>query len=137
MAIAEAVFIAGLARGRGLTWRVQRRRGVAVGWREATRRFWPQTLVGMVMLAAFAAFAPHVLPWVVPVALGPLLAIPFAHYGSHPAVGRALARWRFAALPEEIDAPSVVQDALGSPSRRPDPAPWAARPPVPLPDGSD
>ncbi|MFW5698631.1 MAG: glucans biosynthesis glucosyltransferase MdoH [Planctomycetota bacterium] len=112
MAIAEAVFIAGLVGGRGLTWRVQRRRGVAVGWVEAARRFWPQTLAGFAMVAAFAAFAPQSLPWVIPVALGPLLAIPFARFGSHPALGRTLAHWRFAAVAEEIDPPPVVRTAV-------------------------
>ncbi len=112
MAIAEALFLARLATGRGLTWKVQRRHDTGVGWAEAAIRFWPQTVVGLVILAAFALYAPHVLPWVVPVAVGPLLAIPFAWFGTRPAVGRALARWRFAAVPEEIDPPLAVARAV-------------------------
>ena len=112
MAIAEALFIGRLASGRGLTWKVQRRHGAGVSWAEAARRFWPQTLAGALILTAFASYAPHVLPWVVPVALGPLLVIPFAWLGTRPAVGRTLARWRFAAVPEELAPPPVVARAV-------------------------
>ncbi|MCG6121353.1 MAG: glucans biosynthesis glucosyltransferase MdoH [Microvirga sp.] len=112
MAIAETVFIAGLACGRGLTWQAQTRRGLGVSWGEAARRFWPQTLVGAAMLGVSALYAPDVLPWLAPVAIGPLLAIPFCRLITRPALGRALARWRFAAVPEEIDPPPVVARAM-------------------------
>ncbi|TVQ35718.1 MAG: glucans biosynthesis glucosyltransferase MdoH [Geminicoccaceae bacterium] len=112
MAIAEALFLARLARGRGLTWSAQRRHGQAVGWAEAARRFWPQTLVGCVVLTAFGVLTPHLLPWVIPVALGPLLAIPFAHFSTRPALGRTLARWGVAAVPEELAPPAVVARAV-------------------------
>lgn len=112
MAIAEAIFIAGLAMGRGLTWQAQKRRGLGVSWEEAARRFWPQTLVGAAMLGVAALQAPALLPWLAPVALGPLLAIPFCRLVTRPGLGRALARWRFAALPEEIDPPPVVARAM-------------------------
>ena len=124
MAIAEAVFLAGLFfRGKGLAWKVQRRDGSGVGWREAATRFWPQTLVGAIIVAAFAAAAPQVLPWVLPAAIGPLLTIPFAWVTTRPALGRALARYRFAAIPEERATPVVVARAL----------PWLAPPITPMP----
>ncbi|TVR07824.1 MAG: glucans biosynthesis glucosyltransferase MdoH [Salinarimonadaceae bacterium] len=112
MAITETIFIAGLAMGRGLTWRTQKRRGLGVSWEEAARRLWPQTLVGAVMLGVSALYAPALLPWLAPVALGPLLAIPFCRLVTRPTFGRALARWRFAAIPEEIDPPPVVARAM-------------------------
>ena len=112
MAIAEALFILGLLRGRGLTWQAQRRHGFAVSWSEACARFWPQTLIGAGALAAFALHAPHVLPWIVPVAIGPLFAILFCRFGTNPALGRLMARRRFAAVPEEITPPPVVARAM-------------------------
>ncbi|MCC5978328.1 MAG: glucans biosynthesis glucosyltransferase MdoH [Salinarimonas sp.] len=111
MAIAEALFILGLMRGRGLTWQVQRRHGFAVTWAEAAARFWPQTMFATVTLLGFWMQAPHILPWVIPVALGPLLAIPFCRFGTSPALGRVMARRRFAAIPEDITPPPVVARA--------------------------
>lgn len=112
MAIAEALFILGLARGKGLTWKVQRRHGFAVTWRESIARFWPQTVIAAVALTGFWLHAPQILPWIIPVAIGPLLAIVFCRVGTNPTLGRMLARRRFAAIPEDITAPPVVARAM-------------------------
>ncbi len=112
MAIAEALFILGLLRGKGLTWQVQRRQGFAVTWAESIARFWPQTLIGVATLTAFWLHAPQMLPWIIPVAIGPVLAILFCRFGTSPALGRMMARRRFAAIPEDITAPPVVARAM-------------------------
>ncbi|KPQ11052.1 MAG: membrane glycosyltransferase MdoH [Saliniramus fredricksonii] len=112
MAIAEALFILGLARGKGLTWKVQRRHGFAVTWRESIARFWPQTAIAALALTGFWLHAPQMLPWIIPVAIGPLSAILFCRFGTNPALGRMMARRRFAAIPEDIIAPPVVARAM-------------------------
>ncbi len=112
IAIAESLFILGLLCGRGLTWRVQRRHGFAVTWSESAARFWPQSVIAMAALSGFWLYAPHIVPWIIPVAIGPLLAIPFCHFSTSPAFGKLMARRRFAAIPEDITAPPVVARAM-------------------------
>jgi membrane glycosyltransferase len=116
MAFSESFFIARLLTGRGLAWRSQARDGRGVGWAEALRRFWGVTAAGAVVVVAFAQLAPGLLVWIVPVAAGPLLVVPFAWFTTRPRLGRALAGARFAAVPEERAAPAVVARAV----------PWAA-----------
>ncbi len=113
MALSESFFIIGrLLTGRGLDWRAQLRRDRGVGLAEAVRRFWPQTVAGAVMLTAFSWWAPSLLVWIVPVVVGPLLAIPFACVTTRKSLGEALARSRFAAVPEERFPPAVVSAAI-------------------------
>ncbi len=116
MAFAETFFMSRLLTGRGLAWRSQARDGRGVSWAEATRRFWGIMLAGAVVVVGFAQLAPGLLVWIVPVAAGPLLVIPFAWLTTRPWLGRALAGARFAAVPEERLAPPVVARSV----------PWAA-----------
>ncbi len=112
MAFAETFFVGRLLTGRGLAWRVQARHGRGVGLGEAWRRFWPVMVAGAVVTGAFAAWAPGLLPWILPVATGPLLVVPFAWLTSRPALGLTLAAARFAAVPEEHATPAVVARAV-------------------------
>ncbi len=116
MAFSETFFVGRLLTGRGLAWKPQARDGRGVTLAEAARRFWPLTLAGAVVVGAFAQLAPGLLVWIVPVATGPLLVVPFAWFMTRPWLGRALATSRFAAIPEERVVPSVVGRAV----------PWAA-----------
>ena len=101
VAVAQGVFIVGLAFKHRVGWGAQRRTGRAVGWGEALRYYWPQTLSGIGMTAALAVAAPGALPWAAPVLAALLLAVPFARLTSTPALGRALVRLGLAATPEE------------------------------------
>jgi membrane glycosyltransferase len=117
MTFAETFFIGRLLTGRGLAWRSQARDGRGVAWSEAARRFWGITLAGAVVVFGFAELAPGLLVWILPVAAGPLLVIPFAWLTTRPWLGRALAGARFAAIPEERLSTPVVARAV----------PWSAR----------
>jgi membrane glycosyltransferase len=112
MALSEAFFIGRMLTGRGLAWNAQARAGAGVGWAEACRRFWPQTVAGIVILGAFVHFAPGLLVWIIPVILGPIVVILFAWGSTRPRLGRALARARFAGIPEEYAPAPVVRAAL-------------------------
>ena len=116
MAFSEAFFVGRLLTGRGLAWKPQARDGRGTSLAEALRRFWPLTLAGAVVVLAFAQLAPGLLVWIVPVAAGPLLVVPFAWVMTRPALGRLLATSRFAAIPEERALAPVVARAV----------PWAA-----------
>ena len=117
MAVSETFFIGRLLTGRGLAWRSQARHGRGVGWGEAFRRFYGVMLAGAVVLVAFAQLAPGLLVWIVPVATGPLLVVPFAWFTTRPWLGRMLAGAGFAAMPEERAPSALLARAV----------PWAER----------
>jgi membrane glycosyltransferase len=130
MAIAHTRFIAGLPFGRRATWAAQRRGAHSVGVREGLRRFWPQTLAGAVFLVWIGVYSAAPLWSVLPLALGPLLVVPFAMFTASARGTRlfeALGLWR---VPEEIvpagdlvpgePKPSIArEDGPGLPSRAP------------------
>lgn len=107
-AMAQTIFMGGLAFGRRLGWASQRRSERRVRLAEATRALWPQTLAGVLFLAAMWAFFPAGLPWAAPTLTGLLLAVPFAMLSSSPRVGRVLARARLCATPEELAPPAEI-----------------------------
>ncbi len=102
VAVAQTIFVLGLASGRTIRWEAQRRSLHELSWAEALRGLWPQTTIGTLMLAALAWLAPAVLPWALPIILALLLAVPFAWVTSRRRLGEALARLDICATPEEI-----------------------------------
>jgi membrane glycosyltransferase len=117
-------FMLGLLSGRSVGWPPQTRGIHALPWGLAVRRLWPQTVLGVGVLAALAAHAPAALPYASIVAGGLALAIPLAVLTARPRLGRALARSGLGRLPEEISLPEglngVAPDArqASRPGRR-------------------
>ena len=99
----------GLAFGRTIGWSAQQRDSHGVPLATALRLLWRPTLLGALMLAWFARgpsshvwlFAPFWLPL--------LAAAPFATLTAWPALGAAMARWRLAAIPDELHAPPELR----------------------------
>jgi len=108
MSVAHSLFMAGLVFGKKIGWGAQAR-GVArlpVGL--AARKLWPQTLFG-VLAAVWMSTQPLSLIWpVLPLAIGPLLAIPFAVATSTKTLGWAAYRSSLWRLPEETAPPATV-----------------------------
>jgi membrane glycosyltransferase len=119
VAVAQTVFVLGLAAGRTVRWDAQLRDSRSLPWREAARGLWPQTVLGLVVAAAVWTLGPaSARVWVV-LFCGPLLfSVPFAVATSWTSLGRRLARLGVCAVPEEIEPPPVVAaagHALGRP----------------------
>lgn len=91
-----------LLAGRPAGWPPQNRTDRGVPWHEAARLFWPQTVLGAVVLACFASAGWLALAWAFVFVGGALLAIPFCVWTADPRIGRWLQRHRIAAIPEEI-----------------------------------
>jgi len=121
MSLAHTIFLAGLAFGREVGWKSQRRDDHEVTVPLALRWLWPQTLLGWGMLALLAVMQPAALPYALILAGGLALAVPFAVVTSRRAFGRLLMRARLVALPEEI-APSPILRAIGLPALEAAPA---------------
>ncbi len=111
----HTVFLARLLTGRTIGWRSQTRDDHAIPWAIAARYFWPQTLIGAIPVLLLAMAAPSAVFYVLFIAGGPLLSIPFAVITSIPAVGRALIAAGLDRLPEETDPPPELR-ALALPA---------------------
>ena len=112
VAVAQTVFVLGMAMGRTIRWEPQLRDSRRLSWLEAARGLWPQTALGLLVAIPVLALGPPGARIWVALFCGPLLlAVPFAVLTSRLAVGRTLARLRLCAVPEEIEPPPVVAAA--------------------------
>jgi membrane glycosyltransferase len=84
---------------------VQVRDDHAVPLKLALRDLWPQTLVGCVALGLVLASQPWALPYILLLAGGPALAVPFAMVTAWPALGGLAARIGIGRVPEERAIP--------------------------------
>lgn len=100
--MAQSLFLMALPFGLKVGWVPQNRADRGVPWFDAARQFWPPTLAGIVLAAAFAAASPPALLLAAPVLASLLLAIPFAVLTADAAFSAWLRQEEICALPEEI-----------------------------------
>lgn len=114
VAFAVTVGVVRLMLGRRAVWDAQVRvRSGRLGWAEAARALWPQTLAGLAMASWLAATAPWALWFAAPVA-GPLaLAIPVAVLTTWPPLGALSRRLGILSIPEEL-APTPAAPPAGA-----------------------
>jgi membrane glycosyltransferase len=113
VAFQVTVFLIGLAFGRRVPWTGQNRDAYRVGWRDAARGLWPQTLFGLVLLGAGWGLAGGAaVAWGAPMIAGLVLAVPYAVVTAAPALGRWAERAGLCALPEEIAPPEALRRLL-------------------------
>jgi membrane glycosyltransferase len=91
-----------LLAGRPAGWPAQNRGDRGVPWSEAVRLFWPQTVLGVAVFAAFASAGPMAVLLALPLAGGLLVAIPFCVLSADPRIGAWLQAHGIAAIPEEL-----------------------------------
>jgi membrane glycosyltransferase len=113
---AVALQICALPFGRAGGWGGQSRDAHDLGWRDAARAFWPQTLFGLGLLALAASAAPTLALWSAPLWIGYVGCIPFAVLTAKPALGAAMARLRLCATPEEIAPPLLFEGLYPAPA---------------------
>ena len=111
----HTIFLAGLLFGREIGWIGQIRDDHAVPFTLALRSLWPHTLLGCAVLGILAATHPGAIPYVLFLAGGPALAIPFAMITAWPSLGDLSARIGIGRLPEESVAPAALH-ALALPA---------------------
>ena len=100
--VSKSLAMLRLAVGTRESWAPQNRTGRRVGWGEAARLFWPHTLIGTVVFAAFAMAGWWGVLWAIPFAGGLLVAAPLCVLTADPRFGRWLQRIGLAAIPEEV-----------------------------------
>ena len=85
----------------GAGWPAQNRAERRIAWAEATRLLWPQTALGVLLLAAFAMAGWRSALCATPLLAGLPLAIPLCVWSSDPRLGRWLRARGICATPEE------------------------------------
>jgi membrane glycosyltransferase len=105
MGVTKTLGMARLALGGQAGWLAQNRSGRGVTWEEAARLLWPQTLVGVAVIAACLRGGAGGLAWALLLAGGMAGAVPFCVVTSSGRLGAWLARTGTAAVPEELVAP--------------------------------
>jgi membrane glycosyltransferase len=105
LTLAKTLATARLALGARAAWTPQNRGARGVRWAEAARLLWPQTLLGIVVFAAFGCAGWRAVLWAAPFSGGLLTAIPFCVLTAHPGFGAWLQRHGIAATPEALSPP--------------------------------
>ena len=109
VAFRVTLFLVGLAFGKSVIWGAQNRDAYRLGWQDAARGLWPQTLFGLALTVSICLLAsPMTLPWAAPMILGLCLAIPFAVLTAHPGFGRWTARIGLCTIPDEVAPPESL-----------------------------
>ncbi|ACL59532.1 glucans biosynthesis glucosyltransferase MdoH [Methylobacterium nodulans] len=104
-----SLFVAGLLVDRRVTWAGQRRQAAGLSVLAACRGLPDVVLFGTALCGGLALLAPGLLPWLWPLLLGPLAAIPLAVLTASPRLGLWMARHRLCAVPEEIGPVPEIQ----------------------------
>ncbi len=122
--IGHTIFLAGLLFNHEIGWIGQVRDDHSVPLRLALSRLWPQTLFGWTAIGVVSATQPAALPYVLFLAAGPAMAIPFATLTAWAPLGELAVRMGIGRLPEETAAPDELL-LLSLPAIRPTAQPAA------------
>jgi membrane glycosyltransferase len=107
--IGHTIFLLGLLFNREIGWIGQVRDDHAVTFEAAFSNLWPQTLIGWIVIGSVSTTQPAALPYILLLAAGPALAIPFAMLTAWPWLGRFAARIGIGRLPEETATPEELR----------------------------
>ena len=108
--VAATAFMIRLMFGYEIVWSAQRRSHYTLTFREAFRRLWLETTVGVALMTCLAASNYQSLIWFGPFWIPLVLAAPFAVVTALPSMRRWAERNRICAIPEEIDPPSEMRE---------------------------
>ena len=100
-------------------WTPQNRGDRGVTWSEAAHLLWPQTVLGILAFAAFAAAGWTATLWALPLAGGLLAAIPLCVVTADRRVGLWMRDRLIAAIPEELRENGAIAAASPGAARRP------------------
>lgn len=103
VAVSVTLFAIGLLFGRRIQWSAQTRDRMRLGWDEAARVLWPQTVMGAALSGYLAMTAPWALAFGAPVLLSLTFAIPLAVMTTLPAWGAWSMRTGIFDIPEDLN----------------------------------
>jgi len=126
MAVAHTLFMGGLVFGKTIGWGAQARGVARLPLLLSAKKLWPQTLFGTAGLAWLAGQQIELVWPVIPVAIGPLLAIAIAVATSTRTLGKIAVLSTLWRIPEETAPPAELAD-LHLPALAPSRAPAASQ----------
>ena len=109
--VAHSVFVVGALTGWKLEWKSPPRSADVVAWRDAARSFGAGAVAALGIGAALLAVNAEALPWLLPVGLPLLLAVPLAVWTSRSDFGSRLREAGWFVVPEEAWTPSLLRKA--------------------------
>jgi len=108
------IFMVGLLFGKTVSWNGQLRDAQRIPWDVAFQGLWPQLAFGVVVMTLAYIGSPTLFWWGLIMTAGYVVAIPFGVWLADPALGRAMARMRLCAIPEEYDTPEEIKAVQGA-----------------------
>ena len=109
MWVSQTLFMIGAVFGKKAGWAIQNRDEASLSWSRAIKAFWGHTLIGLLLALPLVLTHPLAL---LPVALflgGLWMAIPFAVFSAHPALGRVMQRRGWLATPDEVQPCAFIK----------------------------
>jgi membrane glycosyltransferase len=107
--MAHTLMVAGIISGQAVGWGNQSRETDGTAWRDAMVFHAVPTLAGIVWSFVAWHIGSVFALWMSPILLGLALCVPVSVWTSRARYGRALAKRRILATPEEIDPPAIVK----------------------------
>jgi membrane glycosyltransferase len=110
LAFLQSRFVFGTLMGRTVKWDSQDRGESGTSFREAFRRHWSATAIGIAWGALLWLTVPKLFWWFAPVIGGFLLAIPFSVWSSRTSLGEWARRHKIFLIRAELTPPHVLRD---------------------------
>ena len=106
---AHTIMVLSILSGQAVGWGNQNRNTDGTSWRDAIRFHAFPTLLGFAWTAIAWNIGPVFTAWMSPILIGLLLAAPVSVWTSRSRYGRALAKHKILATPEELAPPPVIR----------------------------
>ncbi len=113
LAFLQSRFVIGTLMGKSVKWDSQDRGESGTGFKEAFKRHWSATAVGLIWGALLWMTVPKLFWWFAPVIGGLLLAIPFSVWSSRTNLGDWARRHRLFLIRAELEPPRVLRELHG------------------------
>ena len=107
--VAHTLMVLSIILGRAVGWGNQNRETDGTSWGDAFRFHAPQTILGLAWTAVALKISLTFTAWMTPILLGLVLSAPVSVWTSRSRYGRALAKRKILATPEELDHPHVIR----------------------------
>ncbi len=106
---AHTVMVISIIMGRAVGWGNQNRETDGTSWGDAFRFHAVQTILGIVWTVVALKISLTFTAWMIPILLGLVLSAPVSVITSRSRYGRALARHKILATPEELNLPEIIK----------------------------
>jgi len=106
---AHTMMVISIVLGRAVGWGNQNRETDGTSWGDALRFHAVQTILGLVWTAIALKISLTFTAWMIPILAGLIFSAPVSVWTSRSRYGRALAKYKILATPEELDSPNVIR----------------------------